>query len=349
VTHNLPLLGPTGVQKWFTVIPDSILGTVQIHAGQNALVCPGTRFRLLGPSPSPSNADIDLGPARATKVQQTYCYATVDPARKIGAEGVRAQIVSLGGDKLRYAVRTCAAPNDEAAALVRATLDARLADIPPTIADVVERIDLTAAPDVVLEACPIGVHIVHADPHLVSFGLPPPLVAADDVVTYFPAVLGALMRFHGARALGNPVAPHAGSVDVVLQHLPAPPLTTAIEDELRKAGRAYEFAPPHREAVVPPGKDVLYAVVLKSRAEVDFYPHILLLDPATLNVEVFYMPYNANEAPLPSNKTLQLYVSSLQPVASHLLRRLAAAGARKNVSRHWNSTSSQASRKRRAC
>jgi hypothetical protein len=56
-----------GVQEWFTVIPDSTPGTVQIHAGENAFVYPGTRFRLVGPSPALGSPDIDLGPARATQ------------------------------------------------------------------------------------------------------------------------------------------------------------------------------------------------------------------------------------------------------------------------------------------
>jgi hypothetical protein len=308
-----------GVQKWFTVIPHCEPGTVEIHVGKHALVRPGTRFRLIGPSPAPGVSDIDLGPARATDVKEFYCVATVDPAQEIGTEGVRAQIVSLGGERLRYAVCTSASPGDEGAASVRATLDARLADVPSTIADAVEYVEVMDAPDVILEACPTGIRIIHADPHLHSFGLPPPLVAAADVGTYFPAVLGALMRFHGALALGNPGAPHAGSVDVKLQHLPAPRPGKDIEDELRKAGRAYEFELPHHEAHVAPGKDVLYAVVLHSHAQVDFYPHVLLLDPATLNVEVFYMPYNANVPPLPSNKILQLCGFLPEYVASHLL------------------------------
>jgi hypothetical protein len=164
---------------------------------------------------------------------------------------------------------------------------------------------------VILEACSEGVRIIHADPHLRSLELSSPIVATVDIAKYFPAVLGALVRFHGALELGNPGAPHAGSVDIVLHHLPSPPSDTDDEKDLRNPGIAYEFAPPHREAVVAPGDYVCYALMLHSQAHVGLFPHVLILDPMTLEVGQFYSPLNPKEAPLRPGKKLQLCVSRL--------------------------------------
>jgi hypothetical protein len=301
---------PRGVQKWFTVTPGGVQGTVEIHAGENALVRRGTRFRLIGPPTTPGGPDLDLGPARATLVKEIFCVATADPALKVGTSGVRAQIVSLDGT-LRYAVRTSASTDDMTESSVCKDLDARLAEILPAIADVVERVEARDAPDVILEACSEGVRIIHADPHLRSLELSSPIVATVDIAKYFPAVLGALVRFHGALELGNPGAPHAGSVDIVLHHLPSPPSDTDDEKDLRNPGIAYEFAPPHREAVVAPGDNVCYALMLHSQAHVGLFPHVLILDPMTLEVGQFYSPLNPKEAPLRPGKKLQLCVSRL--------------------------------------
>jgi hypothetical protein len=324
-----------GIPKWFTVTPDAGgPGRIQIHAGANALVRRGTRFRLVGPQ------DVELGPARALVVEQVYCVAEADPVAALGGAGVRAQIVGLAG-VLRYAVRTTPPTGDARAAAVRAALDTHLANVPATLADASERVAATDAPDVVLEASAEGVRVVHADPHLRSLGLPVPLVPAANVGRYFPAALGALARFHGALALGNPAAPHAGAVDVTLRHLPAPPGARPVddeneeEDEVRAPGRAYAFAPPHNEAVVAPGKQELYALMLHSRAAVPLFPHVLFLDPMTLSVMLFYTPQSASQAPLLQGRELQLCVCA--PTCCRSLTHATSGAARSSATTRFGS------------